>query len=201
MNGFRFGVLAVGLFGLYSTTSFRTPDQAGNDIVIDGSVQDSSGKAIPGVKVAVWIIGRNVPVDSVRTDEQGYFKFMAKAGSTFDIVYTHTRLEPCCIPWLVENKKQHINKVLYARGEKRPVGSYHEALVSTERMMLIAAAVPRQERKAIVNEFTEGNIGAIMTVSFQQTGIEFPGDTRLLLEGRQTNLKNAYKEIGFMFAK
>jgi hypothetical protein len=180
MNPIKLAMVLVVLAAILPLSGRAFSRQAGN-VMVDGHVQDSKGKPISGVKVALWVIGQPKPIDSTRTDGDGYFKFNAMLGATYDIVYTHSKLDGSCVPWLAESKNQHINKVLYQKGEKRPAGAFHESLAAVERMLLIVASLDKTKRGEAIAEFA-GEERLVMGKEMPVQADVLTQDSRRLLE-------------------
>jgi hypothetical protein len=112
------------------------------------------------VAVKIMAIGKKDPVYRVITDKDGHYEIKVKLDSTYDLWYTHTKMETSIVVFLSGGKNQHINKVLYARGEKRPISAMHETFLSAERMMFYALSVAPEDRKNVVLAIQESGLPA-----------------------------------------
>src|SRR5262249_28282104 len=54
-------------------------------------------------------------------------------------------------------KSQKISKVLYRRGEKMPPEAAHAFLHSVDRLVFLAALMPKEERQAFLRRFPEAD--------------------------------------------
>src|ERR1700687_1791168 len=82
-------------------------------VVIDGFVFDSQGNALPGVVVSIHPSDKPGAAGSCVSDiVTGKYSFKANMGSSFDIVYTHSKYDPAVVSLLANSKPQHISKIL-----------------------------------------------------------------------------------------
>ena len=114
--------LLLGLAVLLTTTQTELPaaDPA-KTISITGLVYNDTGKAIPGVQVSVWVVGKTDSVASTRTRADGRYNLDGlQLSGSFDVSYTHSRFMVAVVSRLAETQSQSISKVLYAKGSRVP---------------------------------------------------------------------------------
>jgi hypothetical protein len=144
------GNMVVGLF-LTLVSAVAVQSTGSEEVTIDGFVVDSQRKPMVGVTVSIISFGKKDPVKTTVTGKDGHYEFKKiRVNTTYDLWYTHTRLDPAIVESLSAKKNQHINKTLYVMGEKRSVAALQETMQTYERMMFHALAVDEEDRQAVL---------------------------------------------------
>jgi 5-hydroxyisourate hydrolase-like protein (transthyretin family) len=170
--------------------------QGGGKVTVDGIVVSSSGKPIPGVAVSIMSSGKKEPVRRVVTDKNGRYMIKIKIESTYDLWYSHTRLDFAVVSHLSAGKNQHINKVLYATGEKRPVSAYQDTLQSMERGLFHVLTLGKDDRKAVVKVMEEtGVVTTVGKTSLSSLVGEIPTEMRGYLEEKRRTVMTLYLKL------
>ena len=120
----------------------KTPGKGPPPTKVYGTVVDSKGKPIAGVTVTLFPTGKADSVKSApATGPDGAYDFGAvSVGSAFDLFFTSAKTDPACISRLYEAKDQHINTVLYQKGEPRPALVVLDTLQAVERAVFFAVS-------------------------------------------------------------
>lgn len=140
------------LLGLLSLAVLSPSVRA--QITVEGKVLDSKNGPVGGVDVAIYVVGNKDPINSQKSDPKTgeYHFFKLELAGAFDIMYTHTMYETATVSRLAEQDNQHVSKVIYRKGEPRPLTAVHEQFTSARRLILLANAL---ERKSDRDEFNE----------------------------------------------
>src|SRR5229473_2876931 len=101
---------------------------AAAQITVDGKVMDSANKPVGGVDVAIYVPGKKDPVSSQKSnDKTGEYRFSnLQLTGAFDIMYTHSIYETATVSRLADHDNQHVSKVIYKKGEPKPLTAVHE---------------------------------------------------------------------------
>jgi hypothetical protein len=145
--------LGTTLAGVVVLLILTNGELASQEVKVDGHVHDSTGNAIAGVKVSLYSTGKKDAIDTVRTDDNGHYTLSRKIESTYDMMFSHSKLDLATVELLAENKNQHINIKMYKRGEKRSASAYHEALQASERLLFTIVSLPPAERGGLMGEY------------------------------------------------
>jgi len=128
-------------------------------ITVEGKVVNSKGGAVGGVDVAIYVVGNKDAVDSQKSDPNtGEYHFRKlKLSGAFDIMYTHSTYETATVSRLADQDNQHVSKVIYLKGEKKPLTALQEQFLSARRLIFLANALEsKDDRKMFVSRFADG---------------------------------------------
>jgi hypothetical protein len=166
-------------------SSFATGALA-KSITIEGYILDSDGKPLPGVEIAVWVVGKEDAISTTKSDKTGKYilKGLTLSGS-FDVAYTHSRLMPSVISRLAESENQQISKVLYRKGERVSASVAHDYVQSVDRIAFLALALAKDQRKQFLAHLQESD-------NTPQFGLR--ESIPLIVEGTQKDVSEAIEE-------
>lgn len=164
--------------------------------IIDGFVHNTEGKGAVGVKVAAYASGTKDHLQMTRTDSEGYYKFERPVQSTYDIMYTHSQMDLTTVEWLAENKKQHINIIMYKRGERRSVAAFHDNLQAAERFLFLIATLEPQNRDVLRREFADTGAGTLIVGSGPPLLGDPPGTAVSFINAKRRYLQSVVSELG-----
>ena len=101
-------------------------------VEVRGAVYGTDAAPLPGVRVTVWRQG--VP-EMATSDADGSYRVALAGGARIDIIqYTRSDLDLSVIVNLSGREDQVIAKVLYRRGEQRPVTGYADSVQALQTM-------------------------------------------------------------------
>jgi hypothetical protein len=142
--------------GLLFLTILPFPVHA--QIRVDGKVMDSKGGIVGEVDVAIYVVGNKDPVQNTKSNKTtGEYHFNnLQLHEAFDINYTHPAYENVTVSRLAKEDNQHVTKVIYLKGEKKPLTAIHEQFLSVRRLLFLANALDKiEDREAFVNRFKD----------------------------------------------
>ena len=137
-------ILSIAQEGGGPTTS------ASPQITVTGVVYGSNGKPIDGVAVSLYVPGATKSVRTVRSNGGGRFELRASTMRAFEIVYSHSRYDLEVVCWLAGVEDHSISKIIYKRGEKRPLAALHATLESAERVAVSRNLLAPDKRDAFL---------------------------------------------------
>lgn len=167
--------------------------QQPGEVSIDGIVMDGERKPLPGVTVMIISIGKKGPVRSVVTNKEGRYSFKIRVETPYDLWYTHTKFDPDIASHLADEKNQHINKILYPVGTKRPVAAIQEALQSYERMLLYAMSINKDDRSEAIQLITRSGMGGVQGLPTGSPGA--PEDLILYFENKKNQIRTIWSQL------
>ena len=119
-------------------------------ITIEGKVLNSSGGNVGGAEVAIYVVGNRDAIDSQKSNATtGEYHFHLKLSGAFDIMYTHSKYETATVSRLADQDNQHVSKVIYLKGEKKPLTAVQEQFLSARRLIFLANALDNKENQKI----------------------------------------------------
>jgi hypothetical protein len=110
-------------------------------ITVEGKVLDGSNHAVGGVDVAIYVPGNPSPIASQKSRPvtgEYHFDGLQLAGA-FDIMYTHSQYDREIVSRLADQDNQHVSKVIYRKGQPRPLTAVHEQFSSARRFVFLAS--------------------------------------------------------------
>jgi len=126
-----------------------------------------------------------------KPEDGGYSLQAVKANGAFDVAYLHSAYEPVFVTRLAQENDQVIVKVIYRKGEKKPVGAIQERFQSARRFSFLAMSIENPDsRGKFVGQFSEGIWGDLAD-PIEKSAVETPSSAMLglLREDQSSTLK------------
>jgi hypothetical protein len=142
---------------------------------VEGKVMNSKNGAVGGVDVALYVVGNKDPIVSQTSDPKtGEYRFPnLHLSGAFDIVYTHAQYDTAVVSRLADQENQHVSKIIYMKGEPRPVTAVQEQFLSARRIVFLANGLEsKNDKQVFVDRFTRMGIWAALDQNVEKLSSE-----------------------------